>query len=1538
MCGVVSYFGGEPGAISRIITGMSAIIYRAPDSTGIGMFGTLTEPVAMRKCLGSVTNMMDVFLNHGFHSADHRIMTELRQGLAPSSPVEMQRRLIAFEGLSQEYLDKMCQKENSYPSPRDIINMCGQSDISSLLGRVGKTGAATPVFTVRSRDDFRTMIKTLVLDFNLSAVAVKSLIKAQISNGCDALEKSVLPNTDEPKNRSLKGKALVTRSDVFAAFDYLYQKTIEELYPVSAPLRDMTSAHINPHSRKVLWRLIAAMQIRVPTDFSQDGMTYLFRTVDSAVLSRIPGYPAMILDFQKKLNAQMPAPGMDWLTLYAWEKALNVLGRAVGVALEWVREHRIRRMEPPGFSRHSMSTYSSKKQKQNTAGDLDYLAQPMIGHGRWALQSAVTVKNAHPFTDARHQRLIALNGQFSADVEEEMLTFLTQVAGLTLCTQNSGEYLALFWGYYFDALYGDKKRFQAIQQQTELGLDDYGAGSTTINYRIFKELKDKDIRQIDEMAFIKATALFTRKGGQIAVTGISMVSPETLYAAASNRPLFVVRRRERDDYMVVSDINAALGLFSQKEILTATREYDVLVARRKREIEALPFSSDFQENRKNCIDRYNQKIQEALDRLKVVVYPMEGRDLFARIETGWSPEHGVFRTLSFTDFQGTPVHDVDTEEMNLTPPHVHKDMNRSFFESHMQEVPHLLQTMYHAVFNEENMAINPIQVNRKALERRFGKQMGGLRRIVLAGMGTAFHTCLSSAVFLRRQLPHIQIVCLKPLEITYLYRQISPEQDLVVAVSWSGTTAEMVDFAKKIHQMGTLCISVTEKTVGDLALITRKSAGTIYTMSGEEVTVPAVKSTFCMAMALNLFGMWFHQQLQKKTPASADLRDLEQIPGILEQMLTDKELTDTITALAFFRADSRRLVIIGDRDISGADMDAALKMEEMTWTLKTRSVDYRQIPGALLRGAWSNTQVMVTATHPHRMAHALEAMAQLHRAGISFTTLTWEGRDLDTIRHFSRKVILIPRLPAALQHFANLVFYYQLSFFAGRARGRMDDDFPRNRAKSVTTSRSVPPALFSPKNELFALYHRETLFQTFSSTAVDWDQATLWEKQAQGEMIQETIAHFKMMGQALESNDPPSRFLHHSHDVTQEMATELFHNHDIDHICFHPLDGVARSAVLQTISVLERFFPCTLRCARPGEGPRGVSRRTLELHVTSLEKSHPSDLWHQKTDLYQRLLCPAPSHIQNPMDGIPEIYFHTEFRQIDECLVYTSLMMLLVSAWKQQDPVGSALVLHHFQHSAAFIHNMLNQQKFIEEIRQNVRRNHAYNSLLYLSPADGSGALFTRRFDEISHCMASWQAFGNSAHGPLVTVDPEVEKKYICLESRSRMMDRFGENNIRVWEKKYLEGMDVDTFLTHPPEKTANIVNSPFYTQENWYLPLLLPDYDTARDNLIILDGAGEFYFEQAIDDLVVLGSRHTRMILITQETLINAPEKQALKKYPLSGIIHIPSLPGKDRPLPLSQCHLPFATALIAAAMADYKNQLLDNGHVLSDTTNIGS
>jgi glucosamine 6-phosphate synthetase-like amidotransferase/phosphosugar isomerase protein len=63
MCGIVGYFGSSPNGLVHVLGGMSAILYRAPDSTGAAWFGDERETIRLRKAELAVRmqDLMSVF-------------------------------------------------------------------------------------------------------------------------------------------------------------------------------------------------------------------------------------------------------------------------------------------------------------------------------------------------------------------------------------------------------------------------------------------------------------------------------------------------------------------------------------------------------------------------------------------------------------------------------------------------------------------------------------------------------------------------------------------------------------------------------------------------------------------------------------------------------------------------------------------------------------------------------------------------------------------------------------------------------------------------------------------------------------------------------------------------------------------------------------------------------------------------------------------------------------------------------------------------------------------------------------------------------------------------------------------------------------------------------------------------------------------------------------------------------------------------------------------------------------------------------------
>ena len=1482
---------------------MSAIIYRAPDSTGVAKFGNMGDPINMRKNLGSVAGLFEVLEHHPINTnCDRHLLSIWQEGGMDAE--RMQKRLIEYEGLPLEMFNEIRAGRASWPVFEQLISPFSPGRMSVYPGCPGKP-LPLDRFTVRSRNDLRRVVETMLKTYDLSFVAIKSIFRTHLEKGINALGKA----------RPVKASV----ADIYNAFDHLFQMIFEEYRPVEFTRQSYKRVHMNPHAKKYIWQLISGIPVKIPDDFDNDGIKNLFRLLDEALLSRIHIDPGISDEIQKSLNYAMTgnyeSTVVQWPALYGAEKGVNVYGKAAAAVLEWMQKNEILRSMSMSISSGNQTALSAPL---GVTGPkcLNYLVQPVITQGRWALQSEVTLKNAHPFVDERRERSIVLNGQFAASVEEEMRDFLAGVVGVPFRSDNSSEYFALLWGYYFDVLKNEKRQFQQVKDQVEKGLEEYAVGSNTINYQIFKQIRDKGDRDLDEVAFVEAARRFTKNGGQIAVAGISVKSPRTVYAVSNNRPLFIVRRRDTHDYMVVSDVNASLGLFSQMEIMEVTKAYESLLKQRDGEIKELNRRQASKEEIEKCREDRDAEIDSVLTRFAVDVYALEGENLFARISTEFK-NGGVERNVEIMDFEGRILHDIEPYRINLTPPHVHKDLDKSFYKTHLEEVPELLENMVDNVLNS-SFNINGFSINERYLKRRFGANLSGIKRVFIAGMGASYHAALAVSGFIRETFPDIQVIVRQPVEIDLMKGTFIPEEDLVLLLSWSSTTAEMVKLSKELYRKNILFIGVTEKIFGDMALVARKSCGVVYVMSGEEVTVSAVKSTFCSMMSLVLFSLHICRDIIRRPVDWSVTGGIMQISHYLKSMTDDKNLEGLSGELASQYAGKDGFVLIDSLHSTGTGREAVMKMEEMTWSMAGKAIDYDDVNLRLVKDAGKRSFLVVNATCAKRFSRALEIMETLYIEGIPFCAVTFEGTETEKIRNYAQgNLVLLPKLEDNLQPFVDFMFYYMLAFHFGGAVGRKPDDYPRNRAKSVTTSRSVGYEQSTPQGEFFLLKHKEQLLGEMNPTAMDTETTTHLEKVIRNEPFAERIRGIKHLAAAIEDADPTDRLLTFDRKTHKDFARMVFSGESEAKLKFVPLDAKAEAAVRNVAARLKRFVPVQMRIVERSETLRSSEDDTVNIAVSSCYFPHdPERLEHLDKE---RTRYFGPECMEGTETGSAHGYWiRSVFHEpVEEIVLYTALSLVLLDAWAMWEPEKVKVVQTHFKRAARVIENLMEDKALCHDIYQVMGRNREYRSALILSPPDGTGLSLASKFDDQGKVVAAYEPYGAGAHGPLVTVDNRVGAKYVRLERREMMVEKYGEENVRHWESVFMENKDIDRFLEGMENDLSAKADTPFFAEGDWYLPLLRHDYDVKEDNLVILDASNERYLDHAADDLAVFGCRHARLVLVSQDIFLEMPERRSLFKFPVSGILRIPALEGAEQRVPLTDFLTPFALDIVGNVMA---------------------
>ena len=138
---------------------------------------------------------------------------------------------------------------------------------------------------------------------------------------------------------------------------------------------------------------------------------------------------------------------------------------------------------------------------------------------------------------------------------------------------------------------------------------------------------------------------------------------------------------------------------------------------------------------------------------------------------------------------------------------------------------------------------------------------------------------------------------------------------LVVALSQSGATPEIVETAARMGRAGAVVIGITNEAGSPL---TQASDLTLLTEAGPELAVPATKTVTAQMLAVAAIAAAYDASL-----VLAD--DLKALPGAVAALVADPGPAEAVAARW---ADARRLVVTGRGLAYAAALETALKIKE----------------------------------------------------------------------------------------------------------------------------------------------------------------------------------------------------------------------------------------------------------------------------------------------------------------------------------------------------------------------------------------------------------------------------------------------------------------------------------------------------------------------------------------------------------------------------------------------------------------------------------
>jgi glutamine---fructose-6-phosphate transaminase (isomerizing) len=321
------------------------------------------------------------------------------------------------------------------------------------------------------------------------------------------------------------------------------------------------------------------------------------------------------------------------------------------------------------------------------------------------------------------------------------------------------------------------------------------------------------------------------------------------------------------------------------------------------------------------------------------------------------------------------------------------------------------------------------------------------RNVRIIACGTAWHAGLVGK-FMIEKLARI------PVEVDYgsefRYRDPILDQDtLTVVISQSGETADTLAAQREAKQKGSKTLAICN-VVG--SMVTRESAGTIYTHAGPEIGVAATKTFTAQLTALFILAMHLGQangRLDESTSRCL-VQELVRLPGKLETVLSNDAHYEALGRDLHHSTDA---LFLGRGIHFPIALEGALKLKEISYIHAEGypAGEMKHGPNALID---EKLPVVVIATHDPKSEESVllheKTLSNIQevkaREGIVVALCT-QGDE--KVRKTADHVIEIPPSMDLLSPILEVVPLQLLAYHIAVRRG-CDVDQPRNLAKSVT--------------------------------------------------------------------------------------------------------------------------------------------------------------------------------------------------------------------------------------------------------------------------------------------------------------------------------------------------------------------------------------------------------------------------------------------------------------------------------------------------------
>ena len=388
--------------------------------------------------------------------------------------------------------------------------------------------------------------------------------------------------------------------------------------------------------------------------------------------------------------------------------------------------------------------------------------------------------------------------------------------------------------------------------------------------------------------------------------------------------------------------------------------------------------------------------------------------------------------VSMLDIQHTPVNReitaMDHEELSAE-----KGSYKHFMMKEIYEQPSAIRNAIRGRldFNSGTAVLSGLNFDNHYLT--------SIKRILIVGCGTSMHAGIVGE-YAFEELAGIPVKVEQAAEFRYRNPVIN-ENDLVIAISQSGETADTLAAVKEAKKKGVTVVGICNVVSSAIA---RETGRGVYLHAGPEIGVASTKAFTCQVTVLLMMALKIGRTKRYPLYEGEKLAHwIDKIPQLSDEILKQNEQIKKVAQKIY---KQEHAFFIGRGFLYPVALEGALKLKEISYIHAEgyHSSELKHGPIALLE---QNTPVIALLNDIPGKDKTYGNAEECKARGANVIAIVTEG-DEDTADGFLDKIIL-PRCPAMITTIPTTIALQLLSYHVAVLRG-CDVDQPRNLAKSVT--------------------------------------------------------------------------------------------------------------------------------------------------------------------------------------------------------------------------------------------------------------------------------------------------------------------------------------------------------------------------------------------------------------------------------------------------------------------------------------------------------